>query len=248
MYFTFLVFLTKARTANLLYIGMLCCFIIFIVMYYRQYIKKFLVILLTGIIVFFTSIQFENIKLNEDSSSNTQVESVVTEYIHENVTSLSANKRSNTARYVVLISSFKTFLDHPIFGVGNALYGPYLVEKIPNWGKDDGEVKQWLQNMQDEGILKSPFPSFYEFMNRALYYGIMGLLIYITPIVFIVYKLTRTRRSKHGIKVIGLFISYIVCIAFMLGSSYASLTYYLSTGGLLVYLNESQKNEENEVA
>ena len=98
------------------------------------------------------------------------------------------NNGSTISRTVPLITNWKAFLEHPLFGVGNGLQGYYFVRNIPQWmlnvpGSDIGTFYQTAKRQIINGGVF--FPSY---MSG---YGIAGLSI----LIYLVYKIKCVMKS-----------------------------------------------------
>lgn len=114
--FTFLLFLTKARTAVALFGGELI-----ILLAYMIYLKNKIFFKNILLICIFTAISFvgANIFISSMMDTNSEAKINVEEYVEENLVSIaSTEKRSNTARYSIMLANLKIGLDHPFLGIG----------------------------------------------------------------------------------------------------------------------------------
>ena len=94
------------------------------------------------------------------------------------------NNGSTISRMVPLITNWKAFLEHPLFGVGNGLQGYYFTKNIPQWmlnvpGSDIGTFYQTAKSQIINGGVF--FPSYLSG------YGIIGIGI----LMYLIYKIKR---------------------------------------------------------
>lgn len=192
IFFTCGLFLTKARTAVALFGGECVLLILFILYFYKRFfLQKVLCILIFNIIAFLSAnLIIDNIVIGNNNINNNDNKANVESYIEDNLGSLaSTDKRSNTARYSVMIANFKIGVDYPILGVGTNLANAYITEYLPAMSKDNGEVNMWLKNQQEKGILKSGFPALGEYTCRFAQNGLLGLMVFLAPAFILLRKL-----------------------------------------------------------
>ena len=202
--FVFCLFLTKARTAVALFGGE-CVLLILCTLYLRK--KIFLqqvvcILLCSGIAFWSANLVIANMQINDEVESTNKVN--VEAYIEDNLGSLaSMNKRSNTARYSVMIANFKIGVDYPILGVGTNLADAYIPEYLPAMSKDNGEVNMWLKNQQEKGILGTGFPALGEYTCRFAQNGLLGLITFLVPAFILLRKLLqKMSREKDQYEVV----------------------------------------------
>ena len=202
--FVFCLFLTKARTAVALFGGE-CVLLILCTLYLRK--KIFLqqvvcILLCSGIAFWSANLVIANMQINDEVESTNKVN--VEAYIEDNLGSLaSMNKRSNTARYSVMIVNFKIGVDYPILGVGTNLADAYIPEYLPAMSKDNGEVNMWLKNQQEKGILGTGFPALGEYTCRFAQNGLLGLITFLAPAIILLRKLLqKISREKDQYEVV----------------------------------------------
>ena len=192
---TFLLFLTKARTGFMLFLGEIVLLLLFGIIFAidRDYFKKTGLIILTSLVAFVSSNYFISTCMNkENQNSEANVTVAMTAYIDSNATSLAnPDKRSNRARYSIMEADFRIGIDHPILGVGRGLRDGYIPQYLPEKGKQNGEVKMWLDYRNKLGILKSGFPSLGEYTVRFGETGILGLLAFLSPVLFLIFSMMK---------------------------------------------------------
>lgn len=101
------------------------------------------------------------------------------------------NNGSTISRTVPLVTNWKAFLEHPLFGVGNGLQGYYFTKNIPQWmlnvpGSDIGTFYQTAKGQIINGGVF--FPSYLSG------YGIIGVCI-------LIYLLSRIKCIMKDMKV-----------------------------------------------
>ena len=121
-----MIFLTKARTATLLFIGELGLLGILVILFSdKKNLKVFFMIVLSTLVMLMFSLFFiSKFSTGKNDEKNQDIE--ISEYIEENVLSVSGNKRSNSARYGNVHATFLAGLKHPLFGVGKGMQTTYI--------------------------------------------------------------------------------------------------------------------------
>ena len=187
IFFTFCLLLTQARTAVALFAGEFVIFSV-IILYLRQKIllKKFAEVVFCVILAFISSNYFIANLLADNRYEITTVD----EYIESNLTSLaSTTQRSNNARYSIMLTDLKIGLDNPIIGVGTGLRNAYVPDYLPEMSKSNSEVKMWIKNQQEKGIMRSGFPKLGEYTSRFAETGVLGLAMFLMPPLVLLRKL-----------------------------------------------------------
>lgn len=187
VFFTFCLFLTQARTAVVLFCGEVFILFLFTIYLKNKFIfKEVCKILAASVTAFLLSGLFINNLLVDNRYNIDSIES----YVESNLTSLtSTSQRSNGARYSIMIADLKIGLDHPLIGVGSGLRNAYIPDYLPEMAKDNGEVKMWIQNQKEKGILRSGFPKLGEYTSRFAETGIIGLALFLVPPFILLRKL-----------------------------------------------------------
>ena len=121
-----------------------------------------------------------------------EINTEMASYINDNLGSLtSKDKRSNRARFSMLEASIAIGKDHSILGVGKSLRNAYVPDYLSESGRADSEVQYWIKNQKEKGIMKSGFPALGEYSARFAETGILGLVIYLLPALFLAFQLIR---------------------------------------------------------
>lgn len=262
--YTFLLFLTKARTSNALLLGEIILLIGISIPYRKFMLKQTIVVIIavlfsficaTGIINFLFSGNSAEIGSSVNHSTNGMIIKNSKEYLNENLGSLASdNQRSNRARYSIMLTDIKIGLDHPLLGVGNGLRNAYVADYLPKEGFQSAEVRTWLVKQREQGVLKAIVPGLGEYTNRFAVNGILGLLAFIFPAIILLRKLVKTIIATRNVntKFIYIFfsISFIGMLACGLGDS-INITYcywvLLGLGYAMCYGHVGDR-KENESA
>ena len=243
-----MIFLTKARTATLLLIGELGLFGLFLLLSSKEsIIFKGCVIFLSTVLMFGASLSI----LSRYTSGNqgTQLEDIgVTEYVEENVISITGNKRSNSARFGNMHATLVTGLRHPLFGVGRGMQHMYIRDNLTEAERNVGEIRLWITKMEEKGPFKSGLPILNEFTGQIAQTGVVGLALFLLPIFYILKNFSKKKQFFADWNVISCFVAYIGVVVAMLPNA-VTIPYFLMTGAMLVLLHDD-KNErtgmENE--
>ena len=205
LFYTFMIFLTQARTAITMYFGVL--FLLFLGIMFihkRVLIKKFLILCAITVFSLGISIAFINM---------TGQEVTVTSYMENNVSSLTDNaKRSNGARYALIRANVQTGLNHPILGVGDILGATYTVYNFSETDLANDEVHMWVTDYHKEGPLRNNLDAMNEYVTRFANNGILGLIIFILPLAYVLRKLFfsfRSVKENQKIKVMTVLVSLV---------------------------------------
>jgi len=184
---SYMVFLTQARTAVSMFIGIMGLTLVLILfLCSKRDFKQFGMILCTAGIAFMVSIA--TVMAFPTTGINTHkvgMNKAVAAYMENNVGSLaSSNKRSNQARYALIKSNFKIGLEHPLLGVSPMLNGAYVVDHFDAFDLQSYEVRQWIAAYQKMGPLKHNFDAMNEYITVFATTGILGLSCLLFPFAY----------------------------------------------------------------
>lgn len=192
--FSCMIFLTKARTANAMFFGMFFILSIFLLMNFKEWIKKYILICGISLLSFMASLYF----INNFMVANKMVEKQVTAstksqtsvFISDNVASLASDtKRSNGARYALLRSNMRVAIDNPVLGVGKGLASAYIMDNFTESERRNPEINMWLNHIEKKGILKYSLGAMNEYVGRFAQTGLIGLGMFLLPFIFVIYCL-----------------------------------------------------------
>lgn len=246
--FLVMLFLTRARTALLLFVGQLFLLVFYVLFFKRVYLKKvfhiFFVVLLSFCLSLFIMSGFKVVNLDSGTAYTSNVQTNAADYINDNIASVVGNKRSNNARYASVRATFLTGLQHPLFGVGMGLNTAYVNANFTEEDLRNNEVRNWSRYIDQEGVLKSPIPLLNQFSIIFANFGGIGLFLYLLPMFYILFGVLKILFSgRMNLEGACLTIAYIATVAAMFSNS-AFLTYYIMTGVLIsyVYINNERGN------
>lgn len=237
--FTFLLFLTKARTGFMLFLGEITLLFIFVLISRRKdNLKKLCAVLVCSTFAFSCSNLFisqcmdkpQRIAVEQkiDMPKKVEFQKSMSSYIDNNAKSLmDPNKRSNRARYSIMEADFRIGLAHPVLGVGRGLRDGFVPEYLPEVGKYNDEIKMWLSFREKLGILKSGFPPLGEYTVRFGETGILGLTIYLMPIFLLIRCLLKMLMSNNQypkLEIVAFLIAFLGSIAAGIGDT-INITY-----------------------
>ena len=251
IFFTFCLFLTQARTAVALFVGEFLIFsVIMLYLHQKILLKKFVNIAICIILAFLSSNYFIINLLADNRYEITTVDG----YIESNLTSLaSTTQRSNNARYSIMLTDLKIGLDNPVLGVGTGLRNAYVPDYLPEMTKNNVEVKMWIKNQQEKGILRAGFPKLGEYTNRFAETGILGLIMFLIPPFILLKKLyskitDKTLNADEKLPYVFFTISLIGIMASGIGDT-INITYcYWVLLGLGYAMCFSKENNNNLVS
>lgn len=235
-YFMLMLFLTKARTGLGIFIGE------YVLLLWNTLLcrtKKSILVL--GIVSLSSVVAF-SLTLIDWKSGNEVV--TADKYISENITSVAKeNARSNGARFINMRATFEVAKDHVIFGVGNNLKNAYIPEYLSKEDYKNGEVALWTRCMREKGVLKSGYPNLNQYINTFVDSGIVGLILFILPIIYIFTGFKKKiQQRKFDIAVLCVSIIVIGQLIAMIANRY-HITYPLILGlCLCVVENCDDKN------
>lgn len=260
--FTYSLFLTKARTANALFVGELLLLIIFSLWKRQKYLVKRMAFIITISFITFAAATFSlslmpgspQGNFQENSMEYNKVDKQMTSYVNDNLGSLaSKNKRSNRARFSILEASIAIGKDYPLLGVGKSLRHAYIPDYLSEEGKDNAEVQYWMKNQKEKGIMKSGFPALGEYCTRFAETGIFGLVIYLLPALFLAFQLIRriilAGEQQERERCIFFFISLAGIMASGLGDNMSiTCCYWILMGLGYALILSPYKKEKHESA
>lgn len=251
IFFTFCLFLTQARTAVALFAGEFIIFCV-VILYLRQknLLKKFANIVICMFLAFMCSNYFIANLLADNRYGITTFD----EYFESNLTSLtSTTQRSNNARYSIMLTDLRIGLDNPLIGVGTGLRNAYVPDYLPEMSKNNGEIKMWIENQQEKGIMRAGFPKLGEYTNRFAETGVLGLIMFLIPPFILLKKLyfkisDKAMRSENKLPYVFFTISLIGIMASGIGDT-INITYcYWVLLGLGYAMCFGKENNDNNLS
>lgn len=142
--------------------------------------------------------------------------------------------------------------DYPILGVGKNLHNAYVPDYLQQEAFAGGEIQMWLRNQKEKGIMKSRFPSLGEYSTRFAETGILGLLVYLFPSIYLFGQLIKRIRSSlysrtQKEEAIFLFLSLAGIMASGLGDNLSiTCCYWILIGIGYAFIMSERMNQENE--
>jgi O-antigen ligase len=238
-YLSFLVFMTKARTAIVLYLFELAAFLLLVLRCKAASCYRRLTVAAT--IVLIAGSAAANFTIADTAANELSRSSVL-----QTVASIvQPDSRSNTSRLTVQIANLHMALDHPVFGVGSHLSSAYFPQYAPVTAPNS-EVSTWLTYQKTEGPFYATF-DFNHFTFLLAETGLVGLLLYAFPLVWLVRKcyllLKHTAAADQA-----LLWSYLVALIGVSGallsnsdSVFYSLYFLLGIGLILAEENSGER-------
>lgn len=204
VWFCFCLFLTKARTGVVLFIGECILLAIWLVYTrYTEWMKKGLLIGSCSVIAFLCATTFITFGESQVKTTGNEMngELGISSYVSDNIGSLaSSDKRSNNARYSVMLADLTIGFQHPILGVGKEFRAPYVFDNLPAMGKDNQEINRWKTDMYTLGVLKTGVPRLGEYTSRFAELGILGLFCFLSIPLYLLINLFQTLLFQKGEK------------------------------------------------
>lgn len=239
--FSMIIFLAQARTASAMFFGMSALYVLLLCyLYIKDYWKNFAKIIIVSILAFVVSLTFINNFINKpvaiQNVNNTKIETIdenadsVNNYISNNLSSLaSIDQRSNGARYALIKSNLRIGMDNLFFGVGKGLTGAYVSANFTEKEKQNKEVKMWVTNQKKEGVLRYGLGAMNEYVGRFAETGIIGLIAFLCPFFYILYKLFKALKHSPNAIQIKILLLLTSLIGVMVAGMNGSLNIFYST-------------------
>ena len=184
--------------------------------------------------------------------STQQVANEITSYGENNIKSLSKKGgRSNNQRYGVMKADLDIFKENPLLGIGQGLRTPYVLNHLDEDTLNGTEVKMWIENIKNKGLINISIPMLGEYTSRLSETGIMSFVLFMAPILLLLFRLLKyiIQNSKDTF-VIFFTIAYIECLLTGIGTTLNELYYFwilLGFGYALVYVKNACNNKVEEV-
>lgn len=192
MYFVLMIAATNSRTAIIIMLAQIVLLILSCTICMdRIFIKRVIAVFFITLCGFSLNFIDFNMLIKEKDVYNVrvynvQVDTQLSNYVEDNVTSITkTNVRSNGARLANLIANCNVIKEYPFFGVGSGLENAYIYDHMPGFGKHDSEVQLWGKDMLEKGVLVSVFPATNGYVDVAVANGLLGLLMFLLPVIYI---------------------------------------------------------------
>lgn len=247
LYISLLQFLTLSKTAVIL-LGIEFLLFIGYILFLRKlkYVKKGIIILILTGVAFYGSLicpfYYNNYSVAQIATQSQQNTESASQYVNNYVIGVAKKDvGSNGTRYAIIRSDFYIGLDHFVLGVGSNLKNAYTTDYLLESEKK-GEILRCLLLQEKLGILKTGYPTVSEFSKRFSENGMIGLIMYLLPTLFLIIIIFRYRRQYSfteqerniivctGISFLG---SFVFGGSGMLTTIY---TYWILLGILYAYL------------
>jgi hypothetical protein len=98
------------------------------------------------------------------------------------------NNGSNNSRLGYIVATTKIGLAHPVFGTGRELFNYYVADNSPAFTDENQEYQTWKRYFKDFGLMAG-YPQICEYSTLLAKNGIIGLSIFLMPLLFVLYKL-----------------------------------------------------------
>ena len=235
-YFTFMIFMTKSRTATIVYFGEIGVFIFLsLVAQYNHWKKVCFTIGIITVLAFGSYICGDTIipqlaaeakiKANMNSGkdirqiegitgSNTEVLTSLAEstedYVENNITSAAGTApRSNAARIGNMIAMTRVGIQHPLFGVGQGYMSMYMVNQFPAEFTKNAEIQLWTNSLLSITFIKSGYPIINAFSAILAQFGILGLILFFIPLFYTgMYLVIRRENFKARLDIVCIIVRH----------------------------------------
>ena len=274
---SFFMFLTKSRMATVFMFLNISVLIFFTLLYFKNMRSGTSIILLCTFIAFSGAVifsdkyltthnnisnkvtqqingkvnQYEKILLN-NANHVEKKENMFSKYMDNNVKSIaSVTQRSNGTRYGVMYADYMMGKDHIFFGVGETLRNRYMIDYLPEWSKNKAETKMWIKAVQQKTMMNAGFANLNEYLYRFSTSGLIGLGLFMFPIVFLFRKifLYFKRNKKYDLKAIIFTMAFIASCATGIGDSVIRIYWFwiiLPLGYSMFFKSENNvKKDDN---
>lgn len=198
LFLSVLLFLTKARTTALLFLGQFSLLALStFLLKRREYFLRLGLVFLLSAAAFSLSVFFINAFIGGQKTLG--VTGTMKHYVNDNVESAAdPAKRSNQSRYSVILADWRIGLANPLLGVGIGLRDAYVPQHFSPASMKNIEIKNWVRFQKEKGILQSTIPKLCEYSARFAETGIIGLVLFLLPLLQLGRKMVQTYRfAKH---------------------------------------------------
>ena len=239
IYFILMLLMSKSRTGLTIFVMEIFMFLLFFINKFNKRILLFIIILLSCISVsMFINLNMSN-KLKGQKDKET-----ITNYVKQNIISaVKKNTRSNRNRMSNVVAMLKVGLEQPVLGVGKGLKDAYIINNIPEIAKGNIEFNLWMQNFKEKG-LKATFPCLNQYACVFAENGIIGIIIFILPVIYIFCKILLNRKKLNNFYFAIAFIIFVGQLFAMMADMYF-MTYPISLGLIYFYLKSVDSREIN---
>ena len=120
-------------------------------------------------------------------------------------------------------------MDNLFFGAGKGLTGAYVSANFTEKEKQNKEVKMWVTNQKKEGVLRYGLGAMNEYVGRFAETGIIGLIAFLCPFFYILYKLFKALKHSPNAIQIKILLLLTSLIGVMVAGMNGSLNIFYST-------------------
>ena len=251
-YFMMILFMTKARTANVIiyfYSVLFLCYSAF----FRN-LKKYAVLILLTCIAFLGAVfEFSSIDKNLSDSIDTYYTSNIDKNLSDSIdtyytsnidTIISTTARSNGSRLNNILIHLNVFKDNLLFGTGPGLKDLYIVDSISGDALKEIELKAITEGIRSEGIFKYSYGNVNHYIYILTNYGLVGFTMYFLPFLFAVYKVWRSKAYVNKEIAVLLIALLLNLVAMMVGNPFSVVFIILGLLYVKVFNNIIIKKEE----
>ena len=246
-----MLFMSKARTGTVV-VGLeailfILCICLCPPLFFSDKFKRLTLLLGCSILAFIFSLGLMSSFKSIDSEFHDSHEIIsVQNYVQNNVTSITGNQRSNSARFANALATLKVGMGHPIFGVGINTRNEYLARQLTNSDKNVEEIKLWLKYMAKQGPMQSGFPDINHFATVFAEQGVIGVILFMCPSCAVLLKLLLEKKYiKYNIEIITTSIALIgLNIALLANEDHFGIFIILGLMMAIIWRNEEVQTDE----
>lgn len=228
--FLMMLFMTKSRTGTIAIGIEIVTTLVWLFITQNNRLKKIIKLILCIVAVFLFSLGIMANFHSIDSKVNDRHDAVtVSNYIGSNVASVVGDKRSNSTRKINMLATVKTWLDHPLMGVGVDLHSEYVGKKFLPSDMGNREAANWIKDMNKEGSVKSGIPNINHILNILVEQGIIGAIIFFIPLGIVLIICNNNLCLIYNTKFASLLVSLVGSV-FVLLVSYDHIWLFIIVG------------------
>lgn len=196
VYYIMLVFMTKARTSNAITIFNLFFLLLGILQTKTR--KLAIILLILSGIGFACNLGMNYIQVLFFQNNTASYEENAYSYYVNNIKSIvEKDSRSNGSRLINIIGHTNVIKEHWIIGVGEGLQACYVRDNLPNGALNNKEIESITKTLNEKGPLSTVS---YGNVNHYIYLmtneGIIGVIIYLLPFSFLLWKVFKLKLWK----------------------------------------------------
>jgi O-antigen ligase len=149
-----------------------------------------------GIRPFDDILGFNNTETSKKNDLFVYGEEKITKYLQKNITGIAnENTGSNGTRFAIIKNDMRVGKDHFILGVGSNLKNAYTTDYFTQEEILIPEIGNCKKLQDEQGVLKTGYPNVSEYSQRFAENGLVGLLIYVSPVFILCFIIWKNRKK-----------------------------------------------------